>query len=141
MVYGRDNRLQGIVTAWDLAEEFAGLIDPFKRIGEIEERLRTLIRIRIRIDKVAAFLKDHGLSGNDPITGLEELTMGELQRVLEFPDHWDALNLAFDRVVFTGALGEARGYRNRLMHFRDPLTEAEMTRLANFCDTVREIQL
>ena len=42
LVIGRDNRLQGIVTAWDLAEEFAELVDPFKRIGEIEERLRTL---------------------------------------------------------------------------------------------------
>ena len=37
LVYGQDNRLQGIVTAWDLAEEFAELVDPFKRIGEIEK--------------------------------------------------------------------------------------------------------
>ena len=67
--------------------------------------------------------------------------MGELQRVMEFPEHWDALGLAFDRVVFIGALSEARGYRNRLMHFRDPLNEAEMSRLGSFCDMVREIQL
>ena len=67
--------------------------------------------------------------------------MGELQRVLEYPDHWDALGLAFDRVVFTDALCQARKYRNRLMHFRDPLTEEEMKQLSNFCDTVREIQL
>ena len=141
LVIGRDNRLQGIVTAWDLAEEFAGLVDPFKRIGEIEERLRTLVRIRLGKQKATEFLRDHGLSGDDPVADLDELTMGELQRVLEFPEHWDALELAFDRVVFIDALGEARGYRNRLMHFRDPLTEVEMTRLTNFCDTVREIQL
>ena len=66
--------------------------------------------------------------------------MGELQRVLELPEHWDALDLAFDRVVFIRGLSEAREYRNRLMHFRDPLTEAEMKQLTNFCDTVREIQ-
>ena len=33
------------------------------------------------------------------------------------------------------------GYRNRLMHFGDPLTEAEMTLLTNFCALVREIDL
>ena len=97
--------------------------------------------MRLGIDKVAEFLRDHGLSGKDPIAEIKELTMGELQRVLEFPEHWDALKLAFDRVVFTKALDEARGYRNRLMHFRDPLTEEERRRLSNFCDTVREIQL
>ena len=139
LVIGRDKRLQGIVTAWDLAEEFAELVDPFKRIGEIEERLRTLVRMRLGKDKVAEFLRDHGLSGSDPIAEIEELTMGELQRVLDFPEHWEALGLAFDRTVFIDALGEARDYRNRLMHFRDPLTEVEMVRLSNFCDTVREI--
>ena len=141
LVIGRDKRLQGIVTAWDLAEEFAGLVDPFKRIGEIEERLRTLVRVRLGKDKVAEFLRDQGLSGDDPIAEIEELTMGELQRVLEFPEHWDALKLSFDRAVFIDALSEARSYRNRLMHFRDPLTETEMRRLSSFCDTVREIQL
>ena len=144
LVVGRDKRLQGhrpIVTAWDLAGEFAELVDPFKRIGEIEERLRTLLRKRLGNDKVAEFLRDHGLPGDDPAGELNELTMGELQRVLEVPVHWDALGLAFDRVVFIRALGDARDYRNRLMHFRDPLNEDEMTLLTNFCDMVREIQL
>ena len=141
LVIGRDKRLQGIVTAWDLAQEFAELVDPFKRIGEIEERLRTLIRKRLGKAKVAEFLEEHRLSGPNPVEESEDLTMGELQRVLEFPEHWDALELAFDRVVFIGALNEVRNYRNRLMHFGDPLNEAEMTQLTNFCDTVREIQL
>ena len=141
LVIGRDKRLQGIVTAWDLAEEFTELVDPFKRIGEIEERLRALVRMRLGKDKVTEFLTDHGLSGNNPIAEIEELTMGELQRILAFPGHWDELGLAFDRVVFTNALSQALDYRNRLMHFRDPLTEEEMRQLSNFCDTVREIQL
>ena len=141
LVIGRNKKLQGIVTAWDLAEEFAQLVDPFKRIGEIEERLRTLIEKRLGKDKVVDFLTDHGLSGNDSIAGIEELTMGGLQRVLEAPEHWDALKLPLDRVVFIGYLDKARGYRNRLMHFRDPLTDDETTELSNFCDTVRVIQL
>ena len=141
LVIGREKRLQGIVTAWDLAEEFAGLVDPFKRIGEIEERLQTLVRMRLGKNKVSEFLRENGHSGDNPIEELEELTMGELQRVLEFREHWDALGLPFDRVVFIHAFDEAREYRNRLMHFRDPLTAEETTQLTNFCDTVREIQL
>ena len=141
LVTGRNKRLQGIVTAWDLAEEFAELVDPFKRIGEIEKRLRALVQIRLGKDRVAEYLRDHGLSGDNPFLGIEELTMGELQRVLEYHVHWDALALPFDRVVFTTALSQAREYRNRLMHFRDPLSEEELRQLSNFCDTVREIQL
>ena len=138
LVVGPNKRLQGIVTAWDLAEEFAELVDPFKRIGEIEHRLRTLVRIRLEKIKVAGFLRDHGISEDDPKVEIEELTMGELQRVLEFPEHWAALNLPFDRGIFINALDEARRYRNRLMHFRDPLTEEETVRLTNICDMVRQ---
>ena len=141
LVIGRNKRLQGIVTAWDLAEEFAEMVDPFMLIEEIEKRLRTLLGKRLGIHKVAEFLRDSRPSADDPVAGLDELTMGELQRVLEVPEHWDALGLAFDRVVFIGALDKAIGYRNRLMHFRDPLTKVEMPRLTDFCDLVREIQL
>ncbi len=141
LVIGRDKRLQGIVTAWDLAKEFAEMVYPFKRIEEIEKRLRTLLRKRLGKHKVAEFLRDPRPADDGPVAELDELTMGELQRVLEVPQHWEALNLAFDRVVFTRALGEALDYRNRLMHFRDPLTEVEITQLTRFCDMVREIKL
>ena len=141
LVIGQNKRIQGIVTAWDLAEEFADLVDPFKRIGEIEERLRILVRKRLTEDTVAEFLREYGLADDDSDADLDELTMGALERVLDVPEHWSALQLAFDRVVFIHALGEARGYRNRLMHFRDPLNEVETTRLTNICDMVREIQL
>ena len=141
LVIGRKNRLQGIVTAWDLAEEFAGLVDPFKKIGEIEERLRTLIGRRLGEDTVGDFLADHGFARQDPTGELEGLTIGELQRVLDYPDHWNVLGLAFDRKIFISGLNDVREYRNRLMHFRDPLNSDELTSLTNFCDTVREIQL
>ena len=141
LVIGRERRLQGIVTAWDLAEEFAELVDPFNRIGEIEQRLQTLLRRRLGTNVVAEFLSNHGGSGDDQIEGLEELTLGELQRVLEYPEHWNALALAFERTEFIQALNKAREYRNRLMHFRDPLDEAERMHLTNLCDMVREIQL
>ena len=67
LVIGQDKRLQGVVTAWDLAEEFAGLVDPFKRIGEIEERLQALVRRCLGKDKVSEFLRENTLSGDGPI--------------------------------------------------------------------------
>ncbi len=141
LVVGRDNRLQGIVTAWDLAEEFAELVDPFKRIGEVEERLRALLRIRLGQQHVLDFLTDGEITGSGAISNLEDLTMGDLKRVLEFPQNWCALDMPFERIEFIEALDKVRDYRNRLMHFRDPLSASEMTLLANFCDAVREVQL
>ena len=142
LVIGRDKGLQGIVTAWDLAEEFAGLVDPFKRIGEIEERLQYLVEKRLDMTDVSKFLSDHRMSKDASVSEPEELTMGELQRVLDYPKHWDALGLlALDRNRFIYGLNEARGYRNRLMHFREPLNEEEMQSLTNLCHMVREIQL
>ena len=85
--------------------------------------------------------EDHGLVDKDSIAEIEELIMRELQRIFKFKNYWDGFKLPFDRVVFLDTLDKSRGYRNRLMHFRDPLTEAEMTELSNFCDTVREIKL
>ena len=141
LVLGRDDRLQGIVTAWDLANEFSNLIAPFKRIEEIERRLETLIEKRLGKQRIAEFLRDDEISGDDPIPEINELTMGELQRVLEFPDHWDMLELVFDRVDFIKVLDDVRNYRNRLMHFGDPLNKSETEKLTNFCKAVREIQL
>ena len=141
LVIGQDKWLQEIVTAWDFAGEFAELVDPFKRIEDIEDRLRTLLRKRQVNPKVAEFLRDYGFPRGDPVRELDELTMGELQRVLEVPAQWCGLELAFDRIVFIRAVDEARDFLNRLMHFRYPLNRDEMTLLTNFCDIVREIQL
>ena len=141
LVIGPDKRLQGIVTASDLAGEFAQLVDPFRRIGEIEKRLRILVRTRLGKGKVADFLRDRITRANDATAEIEELTMGELQGVLEFSDHWNELGLPFERKVFVDALAKARDYRNRLMHFRDPLTQQEIDHLSNFCDMVRTINL
>lgn len=39
------------------------------------------------------------------------------------------------------ALDAIRNFRNRLMHFKDPLSPEETSKLTNFCDLVREIPL
>ena len=43
--------------------------------------------------------------------------------------------------LFIEGLDDVRNYRNRLMHFGDPLDRSETEQLTNFCKMVREIQL
>ena len=141
LVVGIERRLQGIVTAWDLAAEFAQLVDPFKRIGEIEERLRILIERRLGQTLVSQYLVDNVASREERAADPDLLTMGDIQRVLENPGNWDLLQLPFERGVFIDALDKARRYRNQLMHFRGPLSENEVKLLQQFCDAVRKIRL
>lgn len=142
LVVGNDHRLQGIVTSWDLAEEFAQLVDPFMRIGEIEDRLGTLVSTKLGHERIAEFLSDHRSADSERSEQPEELTMGELQRVIEYPPHWECLGLvAIERGTFIAALDAIREFRNTLMHFKDPLTLEEASKLTNFCHLVREIPL
>ena len=141
LVIGKNKRLQGIVTAWDLAEEFALLVDPFERIGEIEERLRTLVAKKLGREKATEFLTKREPPEKKTVAEIEEMTLGELQSVIGYSQHWDEFALQFDRTVFLGALNDAREFRNRLMHFGDPLDATEMIQLSNFCELVRDIQL
>lgn len=141
LVIGQDKRLQGIVTAWDLAEEFAQLVDPFRRLGEIEERLKSLMRNRLDKDAVSEFLGKQGSSSEKQTSDIEGLTLGQMQSAMGFPEHWEKLGVHFDRKVFVCAMNKVRQYRNQLMHFGGPLNEQEKEQLANFCDMVREIPL
>jgi len=119
LVVGPDRRLQGIVTAWDLAEEFAQLADPFKRIGEVEARLRALLKKRLGTQRVGQFLSDHPAGEGEQREPSDELTIGDLQRLIENSDNWSELGLvALDKGAFVAALDRMRTFRNRLMHFR-----------------------
>lgn len=142
VVGGPEHRRQGIVTAWDLAEEFAQLVDPFKRIGEIEARLRALVEKQLGMERINECLMDHPSTAAQQLDAVHQLTIGELQHILGSAENWQELHLpALDRSTFVAALDRMRVFRNRLMHFRDPLTEAETQELSRLCDLVRDIQI
>lgn len=129
LVIGEDKHLCGIVTAWDLAAEFANLVGPFKRIGEIEYRVTKCIKDKLGPTAIEAL----------PGMSASVLTLGDLVRIIQNPDNWEKLQLPFDRQEFSGILDEVRELRNRLMHFRDPLDGNEMRRLQDYCELVRKI--
>ncbi len=141
LVSGADHRIQGIVTAWDLASEFAQLVATFKRIGEVEGRLRVLLANKLGIVAIRNFLIEQSQApAKTTVDSVDELTIGELVRVLQHSENWEQLGLsAIDKALFVQALDEVREFRNRLMHFRDPLNQDELLKLTNLCELVREL--
>ncbi len=137
VVIGRDKHLSGIVTAWDLAAEFSGLVGPFKWIGEIEARIKARLENKLGRDHILAFLSE--TRQPDSELSMDMLTMGSLHVLVQNQENWEKLDLPFDRKVFCEELEMARELRNRLMHFRDPPSQAETERLKRFCDVCREI--
>ena len=129
LVIGADKRLAGVVTPWDLAQEFAKLTEPFKYIEEIETRLGLLVHERLDAEWTEV-LEGLAIREGGPI---DSLTMGDLVKIVEHPDYWRKLEMPYDRATFAAWLNDVREFRNRLMHFRDPLEPAETTRIVNLC--------
>jgi CBS domain-containing protein len=106
----------GIVTAADVTNEFGALAEPFFLLGEIERRLRLCLR-NAQFD-VAAY--ESVRIEDDPtreVLGPEDLTLGEVERLLENSDNWEKLGWQVDRKIFLARLAEVRDIRNSLMHF------------------------
>ncbi|MBI4234147.1 MAG: CBS domain-containing protein [Chloroflexi bacterium] len=136
LVVGNDKRLCGIVTAWDLMDEWADLVRQFQQIGYVETGITFLLLQRLDRLCILSCLAIEGK--NPPLEKLEELELGDLLRVIQNPENWQKLGLPYDRVHFSSALDRIRKMRNQLMHFRGPLSQEQMTELNNFSKTVEQ---
>lgn len=135
LVIADDKRLCGIVTPADIAVEFGNMAGPFLVIGEIEEHLRWLLE-RGAVDLTAIPIAQPPAKGKPPAK-VSDLTMGEIERIFQNPDHWAKVGLKFDRATFCGELGDIRNFRNALMHFREPIAGDDLNRIRNFADMLR----
>lgn len=117
LVIARDQTLAGIITAADITLEFHSLAGPYLLLGEIERRLRRFV------DRIcdASELQAVALTEDESrvVESAENLTFGELGRLLERPDVWNRLNWRLDRAYFSSQLNEVRIARNSLMHFAE----------------------
>ena len=119
-----DRTISGIVTASDLARQFAQLAQPFLVIGEIELHLRNLVS-----NFTLAEMKE---ASDDPdrIEGSWDLNFGAYCRLLENRDRWGKLGLRVDRNTFMENLYQVREMRNEVMHFApDGLDRDEVEKL------------
>jgi hypothetical protein len=131
-----DRTLAGIVTTADLSLQFATLAGPFLLIGEIERRLRQTLAKRFTVVDFAA-VRDPAATDRT-IDSANDLTLGEILRLIENPSSWDQLCWPVERSEFINALNDVKDIRNDVMHFSpDPLSEAQERALLNFVGWLR----
>jgi CBS domain-containing protein len=137
-VRGRDRKLSGIITASDVTVEFDALASPFFLLGEIERRLRLVVDEHFQATELGQF-RDPSDTGRE-IDGAEDLSLGEISRLLEKPDVWDRLRWRADRGTFISFMVEVRSIRNRLMHFSPDLpSDVEVAQMRNMLGFLKAV--
>lgn len=126
-----ENRICGIVTTADLSEAFQILAGPFLLAGEAERHLRQIVNTHFTTKDI-----EDSKNPNDPgreAISAEDLTLGEIQRLIERPTNWERIDWYVDRSVFLEALQSLRELRNEIMHFSpDPPEPEVLTQAQNF---------
>lgn len=138
LVRARDNTLSGIITAADVTVEFDSLASPFFLLGEIERRLRVVIDEHFEGSELSKF-RDPDDDARD-VASAEDLSLGEMARLLDRPDVWTRLNWRADRVTFKHFLDDVKSVRNRLMHFSPDLpSEDEVGQMRNMLGFLKAV--
>jgi CBS domain-containing protein len=120
-VVGSQKRISGIVTTADLSKAFQTLAGPFLLVGEAERHLKRIVN---QCYTAATIKEVRDPSDNREVSAAEDLSIGEIHRLLENRDRWGELNWKIDRNIFISALQELRDLRNEIMHFSpDPIDE------------------
>ena len=128
----------GIVTAADVCTQFRQLTEPFLLLNEVEDHIRGLITDKFSIAELQA-ARDP--TNARPITRVADLTLGEYQRLLEQPHHWQRLDLQISRSVFIESLRRVLDIRNDVMHFDpDGIEEKQLATLQEFVAFLRRLR-
>jgi len=138
-VSGRGREVGGIVTTADLSQQFADLAGPFMWLSEIEVRLRIAISGAFAIKELAG-----ARDPSDPkqVLSVDDLSLGEVMRLLEPAKNWERLKWQLDRKEFLAALQSVRRMRNEVMHFSpDPLCSQDLQALRAFLGCLRTLQV
>ena len=136
LVFRSDKALSGIVTPFDIAVEFGVTAAPVLLIGQIEEQLRWLLENRL--DLAEALIRVGGNPSAVDKLSAEDLTMGELQRLLDNDQNWVEVGIRFDREEFCKEFNAIREIRNKVMHFKE-LPDESLDRLKRFATAVQSV--
>lgn len=135
-VRGADRSVTGIVTLADVVEVYGQMASPFFMIGRIDQSLRRIVESAFPM-KIITPLCDPG-SLRD-LSSYDQLTMGDYQRILEYPECWTKLGWSLHRKTFIARLEEIAEIRNNIMHFNnDPLPDDVLSMLQSFVDLLQE---
>jgi CBS domain-containing protein len=117
-----EGKVDGIVTASDLAQAFDSTAGIYIQLQEIETRLRILLD-RSPIPKLQAHLEpSHRNSTN--FRGATDMSFGEYIHALEDADIWRACGITLDQTICLKVLSEVKAVRNGVMHFSAGLGDA-----------------
>jgi hypothetical protein len=106
-----------VVTAADIIEYFRDRTEPFLLLGQIENRLRSIIDAVFSPEELQAAADPEDVDRT--IEGAHNLSFGEYVRLLEREEHWTRCRPNLDRGVTIQKLRHANTIRNDVMHF-DP---------------------
>jgi CBS domain-containing protein len=130
------DRVAGIVTTADVVNLYGEMATPFFLIGELDQILRQIISRNFALDDLIPFCVR---GGEQRITSLDELTMGDYQAVFANPGNWGDLKWPLDRVAFAKRLEEIRVIRNDITHFNpDPVPEGAVEKLRHMIRLLRQ---
>lgn len=128
----------GVVTTADLSRQFADLAGPFILLSEIELRLRQAIGGALSLSELAKAAEPDAAR---QVESVDDLSLGEIIRLLEPEVQWARLNWHLDRKEFLQAMHHVRELRNDVMHFSpDPLAEGDLQALRAFLTCLRTLQ-
>jgi CBS domain-containing protein len=132
LVRGLDGTVNGIVTAADLADQFAVVAKPFFTLGEIERRLRRCLG--------RAFDENDVRVATGRKQAVDHMMFGGYVRLLRREDLWPKLGWpGVDRELFVEQLDRVRLVRNDVMHFDPkPLTADQLALLDGFVGMMRQ---
>lgn len=131
------NQITGIVTTADVSDLFADRTRPFLLIGEIDQRLRDLIRQHFLLKDIQKICEQSPVPR--VLTSFDELTMGDYELVLGSPQHWETLGWPLDRRIVLAKLVEVRETRNDVMHFNpDPIDPSRLSALVGLVELLRK---
>ncbi|MDI9430646.1 MAG: CBS domain-containing protein [Planctomycetota bacterium] len=131
LVRADDNRICGIVTAYDISAQFQQLAESFLLLGDIENHIRHLIGNAFTVEELQQ-AKDPTDTDRE-VNNASNLSIGEYIRLLQKPANWEKLNIKIHRKTFMDGLEKIRIIRNDVMHFDpDPMDPADLKALADF---------
>lgn len=128
--------VSGIVTTADVVHAYGELATPFFLIGELDQMLRYVIYRNFSFDEVVSLC---ATDSGRVLRSIDDLSMGDYQRILGSPAGWAKLGWPLDRATFVKRLDELREIRNDIMHFNpDPVPADAVDKLRNILKLLRE---
>ncbi|XVV00781.1 CBS domain-containing protein [Actinosynnema sp. CA-248983] len=130
VLVGDEDRLLAVITTADVSRFLWQRTRPFVLLRDIELAIRDLMRSCCTEEQlVEAVVACRAPDDNRTVQRLEELTLSDLLSVLlHGPSYGNYFRLSFgrNRELVSSTLSPVREIRNKVFHFRDEASEAEL---------------